>query len=222
MPNEDDKNKDPKSPEGGENKDPKEPEKKDPEDDDEGKKPETVPKGKFDQAYKEKKDAERRAEEAERKLKEIEEAEQREKGEYEELANKYKTEAETKDEELKKLSEQRAKDDEVFKTMLEAELENIPEDRRGLIPEDYSDRQKLNYITANREALAAVGGAKKTEKGQPKGDESKAPSDELGQLEAERDELLKKSREEGGLAGKDASRIREVTRKIVELKKSNS
>lgn len=208
--------KDPKDP--ADPKDPKDPKDPDPKDPD-PKEPEMIPKGKADQWYKDKKEAERRAEEAERKLSELEEDEKRKKGEFEELANKYKSESETKEEELKRIKEEREKDDEVFKTMLQSELDSIPEDRQGLIPEDYSVRQKLSYIAANRDALAAVGGGAKGEKGQPKSKDDKKPSDELSALEAEREELFKKSREQGGLMGADANRMREITRKIVELKK---
>lgn len=231
MPDNDDKNKkpdDPKAKKPDEGKDPNDdPEggKKSEEDDDpEGgkkKEPEMIPKGKADQWYKDKKDAERRAEEAERKLADKDEDEKRKQGEFEELADKYKAESESKDEEMTKLKEQAEKDVEAFQTMLDSELESIPEDKRGLIPEDYSVRQKLSYIAANRAALEAVGGGKRKEKGQPDSDPSKKPSDELGQLEAEREELFTKSRESGGLMGQDAKRMRELTRKITELKKAS-
>ena len=178
---------------------------------------ERVPKGKLDQAWKEKKDAERRAEEAERKLKEIEEADQRKRGDFEKIADEYKGKHEATSKELEDMRKARTEDEEVFTQMLEKELEGIPEDRRSLIPEDYSVRQKLKYITANREALAAAKSGKAPEKGQPDSN-GKKPDDELTTLEAEREELFKKNREQRGLFGKDEQRMRELTRKIVELK----
>lgn len=178
---------------------------------------EMIPKGKFDQTYKEKKDAERRAEEAEKKLKERDEEDQRKRGEFEKLADGYKSKAETTEKELAEAKKAREEDEKVFEDMLAKELEGIPDDRKTLIPEDYSTRQKLRYINANREALSASKGGKAPEKGKPDSN-GKKPDDELATLEAEREELFKKNREQRGLFGADAKRMIEVTRKITELK----
>lgn len=179
-----------------------------------------VPQGKLDQAWKDKKAVEERAEAAEKKLREREEEEQRKKGEFEKLADDYKLKHEKTSEELEALKKAREEDEAVFGSILEKELEAIPEDRRSLIPEDYNIRQKLKYISSNREALTAKAGGKPGEKGQPGSDNKKKPDDELGAVEAERDELFKKNREQRGLDAADQKRMMELTRKIVELKES--
>lgn len=132
-------------------------------------------------ADKAKADAEK--EEAERKAK----ADQ---GKWQELA-----EEETK--KRKEAEAQSAKDKDILDKykgtvngILEETLKSIPEDKRGLIPSDYSPRKKLEYINSNAKTLGiTIGGVKG---GAIPPHEVDVNLDDESKAQKEYDELLKK------------------------------
>ena len=195
-----------------------------PEDDkkqDDSKKPEeekmTIPKDKWDQMYARTKAAEREAEEAKTKLREREEKEKAEQGKHQELADQYRKERDElkakNDEHSKSLEETNA----TFAKMLEAQLEEIPEDKRKLIPDNYSPKDKLSYIASNRSFL--IGTEKKGgSPGQPNNDKQ-PPADELATKQKQLDELIEKRRKGGFLTLLEQKTIKTLSREVMELKK---
>ncbi|MDF1498528.1 MAG: hypothetical protein P1P85_04220 [Patescibacteria group bacterium] len=129
--------------------------------------------------------------EAEEKKKKDEKAEKN--GEWKELAEERKTKAEKLQAELDKNGEILGKYVNSVKAVLENVMETIPEEHRGLVPEDFSPRQKLEYITKNQKLL----GAKVSSvKGGKVIDSDKTPSGtEEENLLKEIDKYTKKSRE---------------------------
>lgn len=148
-----------------------------------------IPQSKWDQQYARTKKAEDELAEYKRKEAEAAEAASLEKGEHEKVIADLKSQIAAKDDKIGSLESL----NETITTLVEAEMENIPEDRRSLIPESLSPKDKLEYIAKNRALLsaAAPGG-----KSLPKND--KEPTDELDKKVARRDELQKKAAERGG------------------------
>lgn len=159
------------------------------------------------------------AEETARKAKEAEETKAREEaaaknGEWEKLAK----EREARIAELEKDNAQ--KSDHLDKyilttnTTLENIMQTIPEENRGLIPEDFSPRQKLEYITKNAKLLGAKvseakGGSVPPNDKQPAGTEEE-------RLQSEFNDLQKKVKDGTATAAESAS----LFQKAVELKKA--
>lgn len=97
--------------------------------------------------------AEKERDEALLKLKDLEEAEMKEKGEFKDLADQKATELLAANTKLEDLEAQIKESDEAITKLLKIEIENIPEENRSLIPEDYTPRKKLNWIIERRELL---------------------------------------------------------------------
>lgn len=114
-----------------------------------GKEPIMIPKSRFDEEIKRRKESEARLEVIEK-----EQASQLEKqlvadGKHKELAEeRAKTIAE-----LKPVAEQVDSYEETLKGVLDAQVEQIPEDLRGLIPEEMSTKQQLDWIAKNSALL---------------------------------------------------------------------
>lgn len=178
----------------------------------------TVPEWKFSKTYKEKKEAEERAAEAERKLREREEKDAEAQGKHQELAEQYKRERDEANEKLERLNAEQEATNETFSSMLASALEEIPEEKRKLIPDSYSDRDKLSYINSNRSFLIGTDSKKSGTPSQP-GNENQPPSDELDAKRKERDALIEKRRTSGSLTLLETKRMTQLTREIAELNK---
>lgn len=134
-----------------------------------------------------KKMLEDRAEE-ERKRIEAETKAAEEKGEWEKLAT-------SRQQELDKLKADNAKKDEMLgkyvgtvKEILEQVKKDIPKENLGLIPDNFSPREQLAYITKNAKQLGVkgVGGG-----GGVKPNEAEPPTTDLAKAEAEYAEIEK-------------------------------
>lgn len=118
------------------------------------------------QLLKEKKEADDKLKGFDDEKKKAEEEDLKKKGEWEKLATaKDGTIADL----TKKLTEKEGllgKYAESIKSILKDTLATIPKDKQALIPADYSDRQKLEYITKNAKMLGAtIIGSGKIDKG---------------------------------------------------------
>jgi flagellar hook-basal body complex protein FliE len=180
-----------------------------------------VPKSKWDQNYARMKKAEEDAEKLRKEKEEREEADKRAKGEFEELANKHKADAEAKAAELEKAKADKEEADKVFSQMLEERMEGFSDDQKKAIDnlEGFSVRQKLNFI-ANNKVLFTTKSAGAGEKPHPSSNADK-PDDDIKALEAERDELNKKAKN-SMLNPHEARRAREIGRKLAELRKEKA
>ncbi|WP_338461566.1 hypothetical protein V5G20_17800 [Brevibacillus borstelensis] len=129
-----------------------------------------IPKTRFDEVNTKFKDVQRQLEELLKEKQDREKAEAEKRGEYERLyqdttkqAEEFKTKAETTEQRVQQLES-------VISQLLDAKLENIPEDFRDLIPANFTVEQKLEWIaTAEKKGLFA----KKTQ--QQIGDDTNAP-----------------------------------------------
>jgi len=154
----------------------------------------------------------------EKAMKELEEKMQRDQEElankklieekkFEELAAKLKAESEQKDKEIQELQSL----NETINKYLEAEIENVPEEKRTAIPEHYTSQQKLDWIAANKHWLIE----KKVSSSQelPK---NKNLS-EISILEKEIQEIKEKQKSLG-ISGTEELLLIEKARKLAELK----
>lgn len=98
--------------------------------------------------------------EAEKKAKELADAEEakrqedaRKNGEWQKLAEENSAKLKAAEDERTKLSVIVQKDKETIQGLLDQVLETIPKERQSLIPADYSPRKKLEYIMSNAAAL---------------------------------------------------------------------
>ena len=154
----------------------------------------------------------KKAEEENAKLKkEHEEAENKklqENKQFQELADKYKTE----NEDLKKQVESKKTLEETLENILTESLKTIPEEKQKLIPTTFSVKEKLDYITANKSFLTASNNA--TGENLPKNNKDAAMTD-LDKLKTRYDELMKTRKEKGYLDFKQQKELTELSRKIV-------
>lgn len=68
-------------------------------------------------------------------------------GEFENLYNDTHNELETTKEQYSKTSERVSQLEGLIQVMVDAEMENVPEDLRDLVPENFTAEQKLSWIT---------------------------------------------------------------------------
>lgn len=127
----------------------------------------------------------------EKEEKEAKEKKEEETGDWQKLAIERKTKVDSLENDNKKKDELIIKYKGSVNKILESAMEQIPEENRGLIPADFSVRQKLDYINANAKVLGIktlvnVGDGKT-----PEGDETKIGTKEQ-QLVKELSDLMKK------------------------------
>lgn len=155
--------------------------------------------------------ARQKLEEAEAQRQKAEEEELKKRGEWQTLAENEKKRAEEKASEAAKANKLLEGYKGTIKTLLESVVAQIPEDKRHLIPEDYSDRKQLEYISKNQQwfgvTLANAGSTV------PNND-SKPPTDEEGQLQTELSELIKKENR----TYTEDNRMLEVSQKLKEIR----
>lgn len=155
--------------------------------------------------------------EKEKRLADIESAEEEkkrkeaeQKGEWQKLAEEERQKREEAEKGLKNSKELLSKYVGSVKTILNEVIETIPKENRGLIPKDFSPRQQLEYITQNAKLLGAkIIGAK----GSPidKSDSTPNATDE-DKLVAEINTLMEKT-------NKTPQEYELLTQKATELKK---
>lgn len=161
-----------------------------------------------------KREADDKKAEEERKKKEEEEAEK--KNEWKDLAGSRKTELEAKTKELEQKEEILGKYVNSVKSVLKDVMATIPKENVGLIPDGFSPREKLEYITKNAKVL----GAKITGSGGgvSPNDKDVQPTDEA-KLQSEIDDLRKKPELEKTKA--DHTKIFELSKKLKDLRAAN-
>mgnify|MGYP001603956899 CR=1 FL=1 len=151
-------------------------------------------------------------EKRDKEQKEREEKEAAEKGQWKELAEKRAQEHEETKKQLNQKEEMLGKYVGSVKQMLKEVMETIPEDKKGLVPDSFSPREKLEYITKNAKLLGAnVMGSKG---GGVPPNEVDPPSTEEGKLIAELEELRKKATKTSA----DHTKIFELSKKIKEVR----
>ena len=110
-----------------------------------------IPKSRFDEVNARLKLAEDRAAAAEKAAKDAQDAALKEKNDYKTLYESTKAEKDA-------LAPKAAQVDDMEKTLgglLAAQVAEMPEDRRGLVPAELTTQQKLNWIAQNRAVLMA-------------------------------------------------------------------
>jgi len=101
--------------------------------------------------------------------------------------------------------------------ILEETLKSIPEDKRGLIPSDYSPRKKLEYINSNAKTLGiTIGGVKG---GAIPPNETDVNLDDESKAQKEYDELLKKG---VGRTPIENDQMLALAKKIKEIRLANA
>ncbi len=156
-------------------------------------------------------EAEKSKEEADRKAKE-------ESGKWQELAEEERKKREAKEADLAKANELLTKNQDTIKSILDNTLKGIPEDKKALIPKDYSPRKQLEYITQNASILGA--NISPTNKGGnvPPNDKD-INLDEESKVTKEYDELLKKGKDRTAL---ETQQMLELAKKIKEIRIANA
>lgn len=101
--------------------------------------------------------------------------------------------------------------------ILEATIQTIPEDKRGLIPKDYSPRKKLEYINANAKTLGITIGVGKGGAIPPH--EVDINLDEESKLQKEFDEL---SAKKDSRTPEESARMLALAKKIKEVRIANA
>lgn len=153
--------------------------------------------------------SEQEAEEAKRKALE-------EEGKWKEIADVEKSKREAIEGDFKKNEEVLAKHKETITKILDATLKDVPEEKKALIPKDYSPRKKLEYITENAKILG-VNISPANKGGNVPPNEDQVNLDEESKLTKEFEELrTKKERTDS-----ETSRMMELAKKIKEVRLAN-
>ena len=135
-------------------------------------------------------------------------------GEWKNLAESRKQEADDLKKQLEQKEEILGKYVNSTKTILKEVMATIPEEKRGLIPENFSPREKLEYISKNAKVLGAkVSGSAG---GVSPNDGDVAPTEEA-KIQAEIDAIRKKEVKTQA----DHTKIFELSKKIKEVRAAN-
>ena len=152
---------------------------------------------------------ESKEEEAQRKQKE-------EQGKWQELFEEEQNKRKLAEDSANKLKVINEKYDGTIKGILEEQIKSIPEDRRSLIPSDYSARKKLEYITNNAKSLGVVAGGKKG--GEVPPNDKDINLDEESKVRKEYEDLLKKGKDRTSI---ETAQMLELAKKVKEIQKAN-
>lgn len=123
-----------------------------------------IPKSRFDEVNQTMKDLQTKLEaiEKEKQTKELED--KKKKGEFEELYTNAQTELETYKTSSQQTSQRVEVLEGIIQTLVDAELEAVPEDMRDLVPENFTAEQKLSWITtAKKKGLFGTANTKENE-----------------------------------------------------------
>jgi chromosome segregation ATPase len=123
-----------------------------------------IPKSRFDEVNNKMKELQEQLDKF-NKQKEQEELEaKKKKGEFENLYNETHKELENTKNQFKTTSERVTQLEGLIQTLVDAELEAVPEDMRDLVPENFTPEQKLSWITnAKKKGLFGATQNKKEE-----------------------------------------------------------
>ena len=146
---------------------------------------------------------ESQVDELQEKLQEKEEQEKKEEGEFQDLYQETKTELEQAQSTLEEKNDILTKYSNTVSELLDTHLEQIPDNKHSLIPDDYSDRQKLEYISNNQDQLgisiANTGNAveeNETDPSQSEAEKKRARFNELQEKYEDSDEELTRPEQE--------------------------
>ncbi len=108
-----------------------------------------IPKSRLDEEITKRKELKGRLTAIEVANKKAEEQRLKDNEEYKTLAEKYQAEAET----LKPKADIADKQEATLSALLTAQVEDLPENARSMVPEDYTTLQKLDWLATNRAQL---------------------------------------------------------------------
>lgn len=108
-----------------------------------------IPKSRLDDEINKRKELEKRLSVIEAANTEAEEKRLKDNEQYKELADKYQLE----NEKLKPLADVAEAQEKTLQDYLAAQIEELPEDARSMVPEDYSTLQKLRWLSDNKVKL---------------------------------------------------------------------
>ena len=141
-----------------------------------------------------------------------------EQGKWQDIAKTEETKRKNAEDDLLKTKELLEKNQGTIKTILDATLKDIPEEKRALIPADYSPRRKLEYITENAKILGVnISPANKGGKVDKNDDDLNL--DEESKVTKEYEELLKKG---GTRTPVENQLLIEKAQKIKEIRLANA
>lgn len=150
-------------------------------------------------------------EEADRKAKE-------DAGKWQEIAEEEKRKRLEVEGNAKKSEEVLGKYKETVTSILDNTLKSIPEDKRALIPADYSPRKKLEYITNNAKILG-VNMSPANKGGDVPPNDKDINLDEESKVTKEYEELLKKGKDRTSI---ETNQMIELAKKIKEIRSANA
>lgn len=162
----------------------------------------------------EKQKQEQKLKEIEEERKKREERKKEEEGKWKELLEDKKKEVSELVDEKTKLKNLLAKHKETISTLLSEVEKTVPEDRKSLIPQEFSKRQRFEYIVKNAELLGAKVALNKGGSVPPNQDEP--PMDEEAQVQQEFNELMSKER---NLTPSEQDKAEELAKKLKEIRK---
>lgn len=153
------------------------------------------------------------------KVKEEEARQKAEKdGDFKKLLDDSETKRKTAEDQLTKTTKILEDHQETIKTILEATLKDVPEDKIALIPKDYSPRKKLEYVTENAKILG-INISPANKGGDVPPNDTKVNLDDETKLTAEYDELLKKGATRTPI---EKQKMIELAQKIKEIRNANA
>lgn len=161
-------------------------------------------KAKQAQAAKEKEEADRKAKE--------------ESGKWQDIADEERKKREALEGEHKKTQELLDKHQATINGILENTIKGIPEEKRGLIPSDYSPRKKLEYITNNASVLG-INMSPSNKGGSVPPNDKDINLDEESKVTKEYDELLKKGKNRTMM---ETNKMMDLAKKIKEIRLANA
>lgn len=139
-----------------------------------------------------------------------------EKGEWEKIAKQNEDAAKKAQADLAKSNELLKAYKGTMSEALAALMAEIPDDKKALIPEAFTERQKFEYIIKNAEQLGAKSALTKKGGKVPGNDEEK-PTDEAVTMQKRFDELAAKS----GKSRVEETEMLDLAKKLKEIKNKN-
>ncbi len=120
-----------------------------------------IPKSRFDEVNNKYKELQAKLDDLQKQKEQEELEEQKKKGEFENLYNSTQQELENTKTQYKETSERVEQLEGLIQTLVDAELEAVPEDMRDLVPSNFTPEQKLTWITQAK-AKGLFGAAEST------------------------------------------------------------
>lgn len=139
-------------------------------------------------------------------------------GKWQDIAKTEETKRKEVEADLTKTKELLEKNQGTISTILDATLKDIPEEKRALIPADYSPRRKLEYITENAKILG-VNISPANKGGKIDKNDLDPNLDEESKVRKEYDDLLKKGATRTAL---ESQQMIQLAQKIKEIQNANA